>query len=98
MRFEWDPDKADRNWGHHQVSFEEAIEAFFDPQAVDEYDADHSSYEHRYNLIGLSSRRLLFIVYTEPSSQAADEVVIRLISARKASSRHRMIYEEQNES
>jgi uncharacterized DUF497 family protein len=74
------------------VTFEEAIEAFFDPYAIDDYDADHSVYEHRYNLIGLSSRRLLFVVYTEP-----EEGLIHLISARKASKRHQGIYEEQNQ-
>lgn len=52
MRFEWDPDKAKINEARHQIAFEEALEAFFDPHAVDDYDADHSVYEHRYNLIG----------------------------------------------
>jgi uncharacterized DUF497 family protein len=40
-----------------------------------------------YNLIGLSSRRLLFVVYTQP-----EEDVTRLISARKAEKKHRRIY------
>jgi uncharacterized protein len=91
MRFDWNPEKAEINEGRHQVTFEEAIEAFFDPHAVDDYDVDHSIYEHRYNLIGWSSRRLLFIVYTEP-----EEGVIHLISARKASKKHQRIYEERN--
>jgi hypothetical protein len=91
MRFVWDPDKAEINLGRHQVAFEEAIEAFFDPQAVDEYDADHSVYEHRYNLIGWSSRRLLFVVYTEP-----EDGVINIISARKAEKKHQRTYEKQN--
>ncbi len=91
MRFDWDSDKAEINFGRHQVTFEEAIEAFFDPQAVDEYDADHSVYEHRYNLIELSSRRHLFVVYTEP-----EDGVIHIISARKAEKKHQKIYEGQN--
>jgi len=69
MRFEWDPDKAVTNLKRHRVSFEEAIEALFDPNAVDDFDPDHSSDETRFNLIGLSSRRLLFVVYNATSRQ-----------------------------
>lgn len=88
LKFEWDPDKADRNWQRHKIRFEEAVEAFFDPSAVEDYDIEHSLHEPRYNLIGLSSRRLLFIVYAEPGKG-----VIRIISARKAEGKYRKIYE-----
>lgn len=88
MNFQWDPNKALRNWQRHRVSFEEATEAFLDPNAVDDYDEEHSSQETRYNLIGLSSRRLLFVVYTEPENN-----VVRIISARKAERKHQQIYE-----
>lgn len=89
MRFEWDPDKAKRNLLSHKVSFEEAIEAFFDPNAVDDFDELHSNQETRYNLIGMSSRRLLFIVYSEPAIDT-----VRIISARKADRKHEKIYGE----
>lgn len=52
MRFEWDPAKADINIKRHGISFEEAVESFFDPDAADNYDEAHSEYEFRYNLIG----------------------------------------------
>ncbi len=87
VRFEWDPDKAVINLQRHKVSFEEAVESFFDPEAVDDFDPDHSEEETRYNLIGLSSRRLMFVVYTEEAHE-----VIRLISARKAEKKHRRVY------
>ena len=90
MRFEWDPAKAQRNQARHQVTFDEAIEAFFDPNAVDDYDVTHSTTETRYNLIGLSSRRLLFIVYSEPAPTA-----VRIISARKAERKHQKIYAQE---
>lgn len=67
------------------------MEAFFDPNAVDNYDASHSGRETRFNLIGLSSRRLLFVVYTE-----LEEGVIRIISARKAEGKQQRIYEYPN--
>lgn len=89
MRFEWDPDKAKRNLLSHKVSFEEAIEAFFDPNAVDDFDELHSNQETRYNLIGMSSRRLLFIAYSEPAIDT-----VRIISARKADRKHEKIYGE----
>lgn len=63
LRFTWNSGKAERNQRRHQVSFEEVVEAFFDPNAVDDYDADHSVTEHRYHLIGLSSRRLFCCVF-----------------------------------
>ena len=87
MRFEWNPDKAKRNLILHKVSFEEAIESFFDPNALDDFDELHSEQETRYNLIGMSSRRLLFVVYSEPA-----EEVVRIISARKADRKHEKIY------
>jgi uncharacterized DUF497 family protein len=89
MRFEWDADKAGINLKKHRVSFEEAVTAFFDSDAVDDYDPEHSARERRYNLIGLSDRRLLFVVYTEP-----EDSVIRIVSARKAEKKHRRIYEQ----
>ena len=91
MRFEWNEDKAEINLARHRIDFTEAVEAFFDPQVVDDFDADHSDDEPRYNLIGFSSRRLLFVVYTEPEAGLA-----HLISARKAEKKHQRTYEEEN--
>ena len=63
------------------------MEAFFDPNAVDDYDATHSDKEARFNLIGLSSQRLLFVVYTE-----LEEGANRIISARRSERKHEKIY------
>lgn len=92
MKFDWDNRKAEANLKAHDVSFDEAQEAFFDPNAIEFYDADHSTRtETRYNLIGLSSRRLLFVVYTELEGTTA-----WIISARKAENKQRKLYEEGN--
>jgi len=88
MRFEWDPDKVAMNVQKHGVSFEEACEVFDDPNAVDAFDAEHSVRESRFTVIGFSSRRLLFVVFTERAGDA-----IRIISARKATRRERSKYE-----
>jgi uncharacterized protein len=90
VRFEWDKNKAELNWKRRQIRFEEAVEAFFDPNAIDDFDLGHSIEEARFNLIGFSSRRLLFIVYSQP-----EEDVVRIISARKAEKKHQKTYEEQ---
>lgn len=88
MRFEWDDQKAIENLAKHGVSFGEATEVFYDPNAIEDYDAGHSVAELRFMIIGLSSRRLLYVVYAE---RAAD--LVRIISARKADRGQQEIYE-----
>lgn len=79
MRFEWDDQKARENLKKHGVTFGEATEVFYDPDALEGYDIEHSGIEQRFFIIGLSSRRLLYVVYAE---RVGD--VVRIISARKA--------------
>ncbi len=77
--YEWDEDKADRNWLAHGVAFREAVRVFDDADAVEEYDAQHSNdHESRYSRIGLSGTRLLFVVFTVREGKT------RIIHARKA--------------
>lgn len=90
MRFEWDVKKASENFLKHGVTFYEATEVFYDPNALDNYDSGHSTIEARFFIIGLSTRCLLFVVYTEPEAE-----VIRIISARKAGRIEREIYEQE---
>jgi hypothetical protein len=87
VRFEWDERKAQLNLKKHGVSFEEATEVFFDPNAIVRFDTNHSIEEERMIIIGLSSRRLLFVVYVEREGD-----VIRIISARKATRKQRDDY------
>ena len=43
MRFDWSPDKAKENEKKHEgVSFEEAVQVFYDENAVEDYDDEHS--------------------------------------------------------
>ena len=71
MRFEWEDQKAIENVRKHGVTFGEATEVFYDPNALEAYDESHSNLELRFVIIGLSSRRLLYVVYAE---RAADVV------------------------
>ena len=87
MKFDWDPKKARLNRAKHDgVSFEEARRCFEDEHALIIDDALHAG---RFNLIGYGTSRLLFVVYAELVGE-----VIRIISARKATSRERGQYEE----
>jgi uncharacterized protein len=90
MEFEWDKEKARANFKKHGVSFEEAALAFFDENAVELFDEMNSEDEIRYQLIGISNTRLIFVAYTERFE------TIRIISARKANARQVRIYNEQN--
>ncbi len=66
MKFEWDKNKADKNFGKHKISFDEAKTIFDDPLYVDFYDVDYSAEEERYLIVGKSNRgKLLIISYTE---------------------------------
>ena len=88
MRFEWDVNKASANLAKHGVSFDEAMEVFYDPNALERYDALHSIDEIRFTIVGLSSRRLLNVAYAERKKGT-----VRVISARKATRAEREFYE-----
>ena len=88
MRFEWDANKASTNFAKHGVSFDEAMEVFYDPNALERYDALNSIDETRFIVVGLSSRRLLNVAYAERAGKT-----VRVISARKATKEERDLYE-----
>jgi uncharacterized DUF497 family protein len=89
MTFKWDPIKAKANLWKHGVSFEEATTALLDPLSKTALDSDHSVEEHRFITFGMSARhRLLVVSYTERGK------AVRLVSARLATRREQMIYEE----
>jgi uncharacterized DUF497 family protein len=90
IRFEWDPKKAELNRRKHSVSFEDAQSVFADENALLIDDPDHSEEEDRFVLLGLSqSLRLLVVVHC----YRAEGKVVRIISARKADSQERSIYQ-----
>ena len=55
MDFVWDSTKAETNVRKHGISFEEASTVFFDENALEIFDPDHSENEDRFLLLGLSS-------------------------------------------
>ena len=90
MNYEWDTNKAGSNYKKHGVQFADAVGVFEDENAITIQD-EHEG-ENRFITIGRDFlSRILVVVYT------FRDIVIRIISARKATARERKIYEEQNE-
>ncbi len=89
--FTWDSGKARSNLKKHGVDFLEALEVLFDPH----YRAEDAGVpeEQRYAVIGYSDRgRQLYVVVTD-----AGEEAWRIISARPATRRERLRYEEKTD-
>jgi len=87
--FTWDPRKAAANLGKHGVGFREAAALLDDQLSTTFPDHDHSISEQRFLTIGVSVRgRLLVVAHTEQND------TVRIISARRATRRERMFYEE----
>jgi len=81
LRFAWDDRKNKANRKKHGVDFEEAQTAFYDENAVQFLDPDHSKDEDRFILLGMSFKlRVVVVCHCFRES----ETVVRLISARKA--------------
>ena len=88
LEFEWDVRKAEENLRKHRISFQEAITIFSDFLSLTIPDPLHSRTEERWITIGYSeNQRLLVVVHTEKGN------IVRVISARKATSYERKTYE-----
>jgi len=81
LSFEWDGRKEKANFKKHGVSFEEARTAFYDENAIQFFDPDHSDNEERFILLGMSFRLRAVIVC---HCFRENETMVRIISARKA--------------
>ena len=93
LRFEWDPAKARTNERKHGVSFEDAIHVFDDHHALFELDRADEFGELRWHAIGLIAEVMVVLVAHTVREDAEDEIV-RLISARRATPQERKRYEE----
>lgn len=90
MKFQWDASKAASNLRKHGVNFDEAVTVFKDPLALIFDDEKHSEDEHREIIIGYSTlSRLLLVCFLE-----RQEDIVRIFSARRATTHERKDYEE----
>jgi uncharacterized DUF497 family protein len=92
MRFEWDQKKAESNIKKHGISFDEAVTVFHDPLTATFNDPDHSVGENRWITIGYSTQGQLLVV-----CHADRRGAVRIISARRATSRERKKHETQKQ-
>ncbi|MFQ5687324.1 MAG: BrnT family toxin [Candidatus Scalindua sp.] len=81
MRFEWDGRKEKTDIKKHGISFDEASSAFYDENAIQFFDPDHSQGEGRSILLGISFKLRVLVVC---HCSRKEETVVRLISTRKA--------------
>jgi uncharacterized DUF497 family protein len=87
--FEWDDQKNLSNKRKHGISFEEAQTVFFDENAIEFDDPDHSIHEERFILLGISLKLKVLVVCHCYLSEASK---IRIISARKATKKEQNVY------
>ncbi len=88
--FDWDGDKNRKNLIKHRIAFEEAMTVFLDENAVEIFDRTVDG-EDRYAMIGVSSNgRVLTVCFC----LRRFDTVIRIISARKATSSEQKEYRE----
>jgi uncharacterized protein len=88
--FEWDDTKAAGNLRKHGISFDDAIEVFYDPYALFEQDRVADG-ELRWQVIGTVDDVVVLHVAHTVSERNIDEV-IRIISARRATRKERKRY------
>lgn len=89
MRFDWDPAKDRANREKHDLGFDEAQELFVSGiDYLELFDEAHSEQEERFIAVGPIQRGVVVVVWTERV-----EDVIRIVSARFATSRERGLFE-----
>lgn len=90
IQFQWDENKNNINKRKHHISFEEAQTVFDDVEALIINDPDHSIEEERFIILGFSNQAKLLIVC---HCYRANDSIIRIISARRATNREAKQYE-----
>ena len=90
-RFNWDKSKDSLNRRKHGVSFEEASTVFYDENALEFHDPDHSEEEDRFIMLGMSFKTRVLVVC---HCFRENNFVIRIISARKATKHEAKKYQE----
>ena len=92
MKFEWDDAKASSNLKKHKVSFEDASSVFSDQYHLSIPDDFHSDEEDRWISIGSTTEKLILITVVHTYRDEDDNEVIRIISARKATTKEKREY------
>jgi uncharacterized DUF497 family protein len=91
MIFEWDEKKDKTNQAKHHLSFKDASNVFSDPFSVTRW--DNTDKESRRQIIGHLEGMLVILVVFTIRGESDEEEVVRIISARKATTSERRSYE-----
>lgn len=84
MNFDWDEKKNLSNLKKHGIRFEDVIEVFKDPYALEATDEFNSN---RFIRVGFTFHKgVLFVVYEESTDS------VRIISARKSTKSEAKLY------
>ena len=87
--FEWDRWNSDKSYKKHGITQNEAEQVFLDPKQLILDDVKHSQDERRFTIIAqINNKAILFITFTVRKDK------IRIISARKANTKERRLYEK----
>lgn len=92
MRFEWDERKNRLNNAKHGISFETACLIFDDPFQLNLQDR-HEGGDERWQTLGRAGG-IVFLLVAHTIGEVDGEEVVRIISARKATTNERKRYEE----
>lgn len=93
MCFVWDETKDRANRRKHGMSFATARLVFDDPLQLSVFDGHHDG-EERWKTFGMVGSVVILLVVHTHAQQDDGDVIIRIISARKATKRERDRYEE----
>jgi uncharacterized DUF497 family protein len=92
MEIEWSQEKNQINYAKHRVSFETASKIFDDPLTRYIFDRVAEG-EERWHALG-AVKEMLLLVVVHTYRDEGDKEIIRIISARPASSHERRSYEQ----
>ncbi len=93
MRFEWNEEKNRENIRKHELGFTEVQEIFNDPFHVSLLDTRFNYFEERWVTIGCLKNGMVVVAGHLYLFDENGEETIRLITARKATSKEREQYE-----
>jgi len=94
LRFAWDERKNRVNKRKHGISFETAVLVFDDPYQISRQDREVDG-ELRWQTLGMvMGGQILLVAHTVWES--ADEEVVHIISARRATPQERNIYAKED--
>ena len=92
MEFEWDETKRLTNLAKHGIHFEDAVRVFFDPLETT-MPARTVDGEARLKTIGRFGPEAILVVIHTSRQTVGKSTIIRIIFARPASRRERLLYE-----